>query len=79
MLLMRLGEGIGKGLNNRTGRAGFWAHGKGEVDGGCFSARVGGGVAIVARVTYTAGRPALDEAAGVTTTSSPDLNDDRWP
>lgn len=46
--LMRLGEGIGKGLNNR---AGFWAHGKGEVDGGCFSARVGGGVAIVARVS----------------------------
>lgn len=48
---MRLGEGIGKGLINR---AGFWAHGKGEVDGGCFSARVGGGVAIVARVSLPA-------------------------
>ena len=45
---MRLGKGIGNGLINR---AGFWAHGKGEVDGGCFSARVGGGVAIVARVS----------------------------
>lgn len=48
LLLMRLGKGIGNGLINR---AGFWAHGKGEVDGGCFSARVGGGVAIVARVS----------------------------
>ena len=30
-----------------SSRAGFWAHGKGEVDGGCFSARVGGGVALL--------------------------------
>lgn len=41
---MRLGEGIGKG----------------EVDGGCFSARVGGGVAIVARASLPTRRPALD-------------------
>lgn len=33
LLLMRLGKGIGNGLINR---AGFWAHGKGEVDGGCY-------------------------------------------
>ncbi len=52
-----------------SSRAGFWAHGKGEVDGECFLARVGGGVAIVARVSLP--NPALDEAAGVTTTSSP--------
>lgn len=68
---MRLGKGIGNGLINRVG---FWAHGKGEVDGGCFSARVGGGVAIVARVSlptrldWTPG----SRREGVTTTSSPD-------
>lgn len=47
LLLMRLGDGIGKGLINRAGGLFFWAHGKGKVDGGCFSARVGGGVAML--------------------------------
>ncbi|MCD7463944.1 hypothetical protein HAX54_051746, partial [Datura stramonium] len=32
-------------------RAGFWAHRKMKVGGGCFSARLGGRVAIVARVS----------------------------
>lgn len=36
---------------SKTGRAGFLAHEKMEVGGGCFSARVGGRVAIVARVS----------------------------
>ncbi|KAI3724680.1 hypothetical protein L2E82_36465 [Cichorium intybus] len=59
---MRLGKGIGNGLINR---AGFWAHGKGEVDGGCFSARVGGGVAIVARTRDDRGRIALSLCWGL--------------
>ncbi|KAI3671175.1 hypothetical protein L2E82_53558 [Cichorium intybus] len=55
---MRLGKGIGNGLINR---AGFWAHGKGEVDGGCFSARVGGGVAIVARSSFSTGEALIED------------------
>ncbi|KAI3722320.1 hypothetical protein L2E82_33353 [Cichorium intybus] len=58
LLLMRLGKGIGNGLINR---AGFWAHGKGEVDGGCFSARVGGGVAIVARSSFSTGEALIED------------------
>lgn len=51
----------------------YLAHGNGEVDGGCFLDRVGGGVSIFAWVNFLAwlDNLALDKAAGFTTISFP--------
>ena len=49
LLLMRLGDLIRKGFTNKAG--GLWAHKKGEMDRGFFSAKVGGWVTIVARMS----------------------------